>query len=357
MRLASADMAIFEHRFVPPGSDAGTDPTSRLLQIMTGYWATQILRTAAELRIADHLVDAGSTAAELAAAVGTDPENTERFLRGCGAIGLVTSDDEKRFGATELLDLLRSDSPGSLRDLALWGGMDSHWRAWGRLADAVRDGKDQAVEVFGDTVFAHFANDPAEGETFTRAMAAMTRTLGDRLAAIIDPGPARVVVDVGGASGVLSRALLRTRDDLSAVVLDLPHVVPEIEQEARREGMTDRVRAVAGDFLREVPEGDLYLLKHILHDWDDESCVRILANCRRAMRPGGRVLVMEMVLGPVTGPPIAPLFDLNMMVLLPGRERTVAQFATLFDRAGLDFEGSVDTGTSIALLISRATCR
>ncbi|MGY0071329.1 methyltransferase [Streptomyces sp. QTS137] len=344
-------MTLFEHDFVAAGS---TEPpvgdTGRMLQMMTGYWVTQVVRTAAELRIADHLHATGATPAEVAAAESLDPDSAFRFLRTCASLGLAASTDGKRFVSTALLDTLRTDAPGSLRDLALWGGAESHWLPWGRLADSIRTGTPQAEAALGTSFFDWLATVPGEAEVFTNAMTAMTRGLAHQLADVIDLEGAEVVVDVGGAGGNLVQTLMRRHPGLTGVVLDLPHVGSEADASAARLGVTDRFTFVGGDFFDEVPPADVHLLKFVLHDWDDDSCVRILRNCREALGPGGRVLVMELLVDKVGSPGLEPLMDLNMMTLSTGRERSLDEFENLFERAGLTPARTMSSASRVSVL-------
>ncbi|MEW2065766.1 methyltransferase [Streptomyces sp. NPDC007346] len=329
-------MTLFERDFVAAGSvEPPGDDTGRMLQMMTGYWVTQVVRTAAELRIADHLYGDGATPADVAAAESLDPDSTFRFLRACASLGLAASTDGKRFVSTSLLETLRTDAPGSLRELALWGGAESHWLPWGRLSDAIRTGTPQAEAALGAPFFDWLAAAPAEAGVFTDAMTAMTRSLAHRLADVIGLEGSEVVVDVGGAGGNLVQTLMRRHPGLTGVVLDLPHASPEAEASAAGLGVADRFTFVGGDFFERVPSGDVHLLKFVLHDWDDDACVRVLRNCREALNPGGRVLVMELVVDEVGTPGLEPLMDLNMMALSTGRERSLKEFGKLFQRAGL----------------------
>ncbi|WP_444960506.1 methyltransferase [Nocardiopsis sp. M1B1] len=344
-------MTLFEHDFVAAGSaEPPGDVTGRMLQMMTGYWVTQVVRTAAELRIADHLYAGGATPEEVAEAESLDPDSTFRFLRACASLGLAASPDGKRFVSTSLLDTLRTDAPGSLRPLALWGGAESHWLPWGRLSDTIRTGTTQAEAALGAPFFEWLATIPGEAGVFTDAMTAMTRGLARHLADVIEVGSAEVVVDVGGSSGNLVQTLMQRHTGLAGVVLDLPHVAAEAGASASRLGVADRFTFVDGDFFEEVPAGDVHLLKFVLHDWDDDACVRILRNCRRALKPGGRVLVMELIVDKVGAPGLEPLMDLNMMALSTGRERSLGEFEDLFERAGLTTAGTTSSASLVSVM-------
>ncbi|MFD3687089.1 methyltransferase [Nocardiopsis sp. NPDC058631] len=344
-------MTLFEHDFVAAGSaEPPRDDTGRMLQMMTGYWVTQVVRTAAELRIADHLYASGATPSEVAAAESLDTDSTFRFLRACASLGLAASTDGERFVSTPLLDTLRTDAPGSLRDLALWGGAESHWLPWGRLSGAIRSGTTQAKDALGTSFFDWLATAPAEAEVFTNAMTAMTRSLAHQLADVIHLKGTEVVVDVGGAGGNLVQTLMQRHHGLTGVVLDLPHVSAEADASASDLGVTDRFAFVGGDFFEEVPPGDVHLLKFVLHDWDDDACVRILRNCRESLEPGGRVLVMELLVDEVGTPGLEPLMDLNMMALSTGRERSLDEFENLFERAGLTLTRTVPSASLVSVL-------
>lgn len=311
------------------------DSTTRMMSMITGYWVTQIVHAVAELSVADHLADRPLTAQELAAQAGSDPDATFRLLRACASLGLTTADEQRRFSGTPLLETLRTGGPHSLRDIALVHGSPGHWLSWGHFPQAVRVGSPQTAAALGMDIWDHFVANPAEGERFSHSMTELTAGLSEEVARLIDISDVSVAVDVGGANGSLLHALMRADDTLRGVVLDLPSVEATAVAEAEKAGLRERITVVGGSFFDPVPRGDLFLLKAVLHNWDDESCVTILRNCREACNPGGRVVVVEMPLGPVGEPGFAPLLDLNMLAVLPGRERDLADYDALLDAAGL----------------------
>jgi hypothetical protein len=235
------------------------------------------------------------------------------------------------------LGTLRTNVPGSLHSLAIAWAAPGHWLPWGRFLDSLRTGESQTGPALGANIWNYYAQKPEEGETFTQAMHGFTSGLAQEVARVVDTSTAKVAVDIGGASGTLVHSLLTANSQLHGIVLDLPDVVPSATAAAAALGLTERSRAMAGDFFTAVPEADIYLLKNVLHDWNDEEAVRILKRCRQAMRRGGRVVVIEMLLGEMGEPGIASLMDLNMMVLLTGRERTLTEFSGLLQDAGLRF--------------------
>ena len=324
------------------GRDAADPEASSglMMRLITGHFASQVVRAFAELGIADLLAQGPLPAAQVAMEVGADAAAMARLLRGGAALGLVTADveadvDRALFSPTPLLDTLRRDAPGSLRGLAVALASSGTWRPWGDFVAAVRTGKRRTVAALGCDYFEYLTRTPDEAEAFTAGMDGVTASLAGQVARVIGASSASVAVDVGGATGALLHALLAANAGLRGVVFDRPEVVPAALAAAERAGLSDRVSVVAGDFFETVPEADLYLLKWILHDWDDAACMRILANCRRAMRPAGRVVVVELRLGGAGDPGPAALMDLNMMVMLTGRERTVAEYDALLAAAAL----------------------
>jgi SAM-dependent methyltransferase len=310
-------------------------PTEQMSQMIKAYWTSQIVGTFARLGIPDHLASGPLAAGEVAQLIDSHPGATNRLMRAAIELGLVAPTPDARFGLTALGETLRSDLPGSLRDSAIALTAPGHWLPWGQLSEAVRTGRCQTVETLGAELFQYYADNPSEGRSFTGAMSVTSRQMADEIARVVDASAAKLVVDIGGASGTLIAAVLNTNPTLVGTILDRPDVVPRAKAAVAERGLSFRCSVVGGDFFLAVPEADIYLLKYIIHDWDDDRSIRILSNCARALRPNGRVVLIERLLpddgaaGPVS------LADLNMLVVLPGRERTLGEYAALFKRAGL----------------------
>jgi len=315
--------------------DATDKDFEKMWQMLYGFRVTQIAGALATYSIADHLAKGPATAEQIAAIEGIDSVATFRLLRACASLGLVTCDESLAFSATSLLGTLRRNVSGSLHGLAIAFSAPGHWLSWGRFLDAVRTGKSQTLPALGASIWDYYAKQPEEGKAFTNASHGLTSRVAEEVTRLIDASKVKLVVDVGGASGTLVHSLMIANAHMHGIILDLPNVVPSATAAAAALGLAERSRVLAGDFFASVPEADLYLLKHILHDWDDEQAVRLLKNCRRAMDPGGRVVVIEMLLGEIGEPGWAPLSDLNMMVLLTGRERTLAEYDSLLKETGL----------------------
>lgn len=308
-----------------------------MMGMLTGYWVSQIVRSAAVFNLAGHLAAGVDTPHAIAEAEHLDPSATHRLLRTLASLGLVTSDDGVHFAATSLLETLRADPPHSLRGMVLAMSAPGHWLPWGHFPDAVRTGDRQikpALEGF-ETVFDYLAVHPDQAGAFTEAMSNLSAAAAIEIAKVVDTSGVDCALDVGGANGEVVRAMMRANPDLRGGVFDLPNVVPDAEAAARNDGLGDRFSAIGGDFFGSVPSADLYLLKYVLHDWPDDSCVQILKNCRAALQEGGRIVIVDYLVGEVGDPGLAPLMDMNMLVMTGGRERDLAEFDALFAAAGL----------------------
>ena len=314
--------------------EATDNDFKQMMQMLNGFIVTQITGAVATYSIADHLAKGPATAEQIAKVEGIDSTAAFRLLRACASLGLVTCDDGRTFSATPLLGTLRRNVPGSLHSLAIVWSAPGHWLSWGRFLDAVRTGESQTVPALGATVWDYYAQQPEEGAAFTNAMHGFTSGVAQDVTRLVDTSTAKLAVDIGGASGTLVHSLMTANPQLHGIIFDRPDVVPSATAAAEALGLAKRSRALAGDFFTDVPEADIYLLKHILHDWNDEQGVRILERCRQAMRPGGRIIVIEMLLGEIGEPGLAPLIDLNMMVMLTGRERSLSEYRALLKQAG-----------------------
>jgi hypothetical protein len=312
----------------------GDRPTMALLGMIHGYWNSQVVRAAADLRLADHLAAGPLTAEEVADLESSDPHATYRLMRACTGLGLLAHDGDGRFSVTPAGALLQTGVPGSLRDHALAFGAPGHWLPWGQLPEAVRKGETQAAAVLGAGLFDYLAGQPEEAAQFAASMQALTGAIAADAARVIDASGVSLAVDVGGGTGHLVRELMRINDGLHGLVLDFPGAANAASEAAEAEGLGTRFCAEAGDFFAAVPAADLYLLKAILHDWDDDSCVRILRNCREAARSGARMIVIENVIRDVARDRFATLLDMNMLAVTTGQERDLAAYDALFAASG-----------------------
>jgi SAM-dependent methyltransferase len=329
----------------PSPQIAANRPVEQMSQMIRAYWVSQVVGTFARLGIPDHLTNGPLAASEVAQLIACHPGATHRLMRAAIELGLVASGPDARFSLTALGETLRSDIPGSMRDSASALTASAHWLPWGQLSEAVRTGRCQTVETLDSELFQYYADNPSEGHAFTGAMSETSIQVADEIARIVDTSTAKLVVDIGGASGTLIAALLNENPALMGTILDRPHVLPRANAAIAKRGLSFRCSVVEGDFFVAVPEADIYLLNHIIHDWDDDRGLRILSNCARALRPNGRVVLIERILPDDGAAGPASLADLNMLVVLPGRERTLGEYGALLTRAGLRLN-QVTSGTS-----------
>lgn len=324
---------------------------AQMFQMIHGYTVSQIVHTVALYSLPEHLAQGPATPAEIAEAESLNPDATFRLMRACASIGLMTYDGHSKFAATPLLNTLHKDDANSLRGFALLQPAPVNWLPWGQLSDAVKTGEPQAVATLGRTVWEYLADSPALVAAFTETMKSSSLVFNREAAKLVDTQSIRVAVDIGGASGTLIHSLMKENPTLQGVVFDLPHVVPTAIKAGQELGLQDRFSVVAGDFFATaLPPADLFLLKLILHDWNDEACLSILKNCRRTINPGGRILVVESLIDEIGTPGFAPILDMTMLVELGGRERNLEEYKALFTAAGFRFSSATPTSTPWVLI-------
>jgi SAM-dependent methyltransferase len=317
-----------------PTNTATREEHEAVYRLIMAGWGTQVTRTLAFLSVAEHFEAGPLTARQIADRLSSDPDMTFRLLRAATAMGYLAFDpDTSQFSGTAMLDVLRGDSALSLKHYALTAASEVFWLPSLRLTDTVLQGRNHAEEVLGCTPFEYFAEREPEARIFSFAMTELSTPVINEAVAAIDIGEAQLAVDVGGADGAFVARLLERHPELRGVVLDLPQVMAGVAEEARRRGLAGRMTGTPGDFFEQLPSADLYLLKFVLHDWDDVSCQRILSNIRRAMNPGARLIIVEMMAD--TGTLEASLMDIAMMFAFTGQERDEPHFASLLSAAGL----------------------
>jgi ubiquinone/menaquinone biosynthesis C-methylase UbiE len=324
-----------------PSADARSERA--LLELIVGYWNTQALRVAARLGIADALAGGPLDVAQLAAATGAHPGSLRRLLNFLRGIDIVEGADGAGYALTELGRLLRSDVEGSMRDLAILYG-EEFYDVWGSLLHQVRTGEYAFESVFGTDMFGYFAAHPETGRTFDRAMIAGRAFLA-RVPEVHDFSAARLVVDVAGGSGALLAAVLKKNPAARGVLFDRAAVVETARRLLEAGGVADRCSFESGDFFAAVPAGgDVYVLCRILHDWEDEQCLALLANCHAAMAPGGELVIVERVLPEdgesAAGRDLALAYDMHMMTVAGGGERSASAYRALLSAAGFDLRAS-----------------
>ena len=329
----------------PPLPAPGASPRDQVMAMITGYWASQVCGATARLGLADHLADGPATIAELAAATSADPDGLGRLLRAAATIGLVTENDSGWFSLTPLgAELTGDQAGGSLRELAIALTAPGHWLPFGRLPEAVVSGQPQAVAALGTDVWAYYARHPEEGAAFARAMSSISAEAAAAVLACWDASRFRRIVDVGGSQGILLAGLLDAAPSATGVLFDRPEVADGARATLAARGLADRVDVICGDFLEDVPPGgDLYLLKSVLHDWDDQQALRILRNVHQVAQPGTTLAIIEGTLPSQPAPSYMHLMNLLMLVELNGRERTTEDYASLLGQAGYRLRRTIPT--------------
>jgi hypothetical protein len=338
-----------------------------VLAQVNASWTTQVLRAACLLHVPDHLAQGPLSVEYLAVATGCHGPSLRRLLRAMATLDLCTEAPDAGFALTATGRLLCEDHPDSLRAWALLVG-GPLWQRWGELDESVRTGLSHKQRVLGEEGFGDLAANAPAAALFHRAMREMTRGVSEAIADALmsacdlDTAESVCVVDVGGGQGELLAGLLRRHAAWRGVLFDLPAGVQGAQQLLQTAGVAERCVIASGDFFEAVPDGgDVYLLKSVLHNWDDARCVRILGHCRQAMRAGGCVVAVERLMADRLGTGAADRAvarsDLNMLVALTGRERTAAEFAALFARAGLSAPRVVATQSDFALISAKAAAQ
>jgi hypothetical protein len=314
-------------------ASAASDPAvvAELMERIWGFMASQALHAAASLEVFDRLEARAGSAGELAAACGAQEEALERLLGFLTSLGLLRQGADGRYALTERGGYLRADHPSSLHGLALLYGRPLFWQPWGNLLQTVQGGQPAFDAIHGTGLFDYLDGRTADTSAFHAAMAAGSRLSLQAILQAYDFSACRKIVEVGGGTGTLLRGILERYPAATGVLCDLPSVVAA----ADRGQMPERMKWAGSDMFAAIPEGgDTYIYKRIVHDWDDLDVIRMLRVCRRAIDPHGRLLIIESVLKPAGQADPARWMDLNMLVMLRGKERTEEAYRRLFEAAG-----------------------
>jgi hypothetical protein len=312
------------------------DASRELFRLIGGYQVSQAISVAARLRISDVLATGPMSLDELAAASGTDTRALARLMRALTALGLYTADGGT-FANTELGAALRADAPRSAAGWARFIGTGSYWQTYAALEQSVRTGDTAFSILHGEPVWEYRARHPDEQDAFDAAMTSMADAVSSAVVAAYDFSRYGTVVDVGGGHGRLLLGILERYPTVKGVLFDQTDVVAGAS--------ADRFQVVGGDFFDSVPGGDALVLKSVIHDWADAESIAILRNCRQALRPGGRVLLVEQLLDLSPDPVRTAFSDLNMLIMTGGRERTTDEYRTLLAAAGLELVDTVATAS------------
>ena len=336
------------------GNEVNSSPQAalELQRLVNGFQITQAIHVAAVLGVADRIADDPIPVAEIAAAVGAHPDALYRLLRALAALGIFREHDERCFSMTAMGDCLRTESPNPVRPHAIFFGQKNQWDAWSHLLHSVRTGENAFLAVHGVSTWEYRARHPDQNDIFNAAMTGNSRRVEQAIVEAFDFSRFTRVADIGGGQGSLLAALLQANANLRGVLFDRPHVVAAAGPVFAAAGVADRCETIGGDILVSAPDGcDAYVMKYIIHDWDDAHCRRILRACRAVMTCDARLIVIDRLLGPPNEDPAVKLSDLHMLVGPGGQERTLEEFAALFDAERLRIAEVRPTRSPVSLLV------
>ena len=306
-----------------------------MIQYITGFWMSRAVWIVAKLGLPDLLQSGPKTVAELAEATGTHAPSLYRILRALTSAGIFKKESDDRFALTPLSETLITNAPGSVRWFIISELGQEHYPAWGNLMHSVKTGGIAFDNFFGADIWRYFSQNPEDAAVFNDSMSGMTAAANEAIMSVYDFSPFKTVVDVGGGHGGLITSILKQNPEARGILFDAPKVIEGARQKLEANGVANRCQTVAGNFFQAVPEGgDAYVMKWIIHDWEDEKAITILKNCRKQMQPNGRVIIVDCVVPDNDEPDLSKTFDLNMLVMTGGKERTAAEFEQLLAAAG-----------------------
>ena len=340
---------------VSPVQPASQAASQLLMQIGTGHFVASALQVVVRLAIPARIADAALTVAELATATGVQEDALYRVLRALASVGLFDEASPRRFKLTEAGQALRPDVPGNRHDMALWVTSPVHFRVYAEMMHSVRTGQPAAEKVTGVPVFEYFPRDPELSEIFNNAMTTFSKQVIPAALEAYDFSGIDLLVDVAGGHGAVLTAVLQRYPKMRGVLFDLDHVIAGARPRIAAAGLSDRLETEAGNFFMKVtPGADAYIMKHIIHDWDDDRALRILENIRTAMgtKPG-RVILLESVIPPGNTPDFGKIIDLEMLLMPGGKERTADEFEKLFADAGFELTKIVPTQSPLSVVEAR----
>lgn len=326
-------------------------PHVQLIQMATGYWVSRLIYFAARIGLADHLAKEPRSAAELAGPTKTHARSLHRLMRALASLGILSEHGDSRFSVTPLGQSLTTGAPGSARAAILALAGQWAWKSWEEFPYSMETGKTGTQKALGMPAFDFLAKHPQEASYFSEAMVGIHGGEPPAVAAAYDFSRFGTIVDVGGATGNMLAHVLAKHPQPRGVLYDRPHVVCDAPKLLAERGMTDRISIEAGDFFERVPTGgDAYILSHIIHDWSEQQCLVILGNCRKAMKPGSTLLIVESVLPEGNQPHFGKLLDMVMLVMPGGEERTEPEYAALLAKAGFRLTRVVPTESAVSVV-------
>lgn len=328
-------------------------PSETVMQIGTAYFASSCLYAVAQLKIADLLEDSPKTSADLANRSSTNEDILYRVLRALATVGLFVESAPRTFSNTPASEFLRSNHPNSMRDMVLWIADPFHFDTYRDMLPTLRDGKTALEHIHNKAPFDVIFGDPKEAQVFNNAMTTFSAMVIPAVLEVYDFGGIETLADIAGGHGFVLTAILQKYPQMKGVLFDLDHVVEGARKRVQELGLSNRVQVLSGDFFKSVPAADGYVMKHIIHDWDDDRAIQILKNCAVHLKPGGKIILLEAVLPPGNEPHFGKWLDIEMFMLPGGKERSESEFANLFERAGLKLSRIVPTQSPLCVVESK----
>lgn len=330
-------------------------PAEVMQELILAAWVSQGITAVADLGVADALAAGPLPIDELAGKVGADPDALGRLLRALIGKGIFAQRDDGRYELSPLANVLRSDVPVSMAPMARFIGARQHREHWSLLTEAIRTGSTVVPALRGKGFFDYLGDEPEFGQIFNDAMTSLSGLSIGPVVDAYDFTRFGTIVDVAGGHGRLLAAILASAPDAQGVLYDLPEVIAGAPALLRESHVAERVRLAEGSFFDGVPQGaDAYVLKHIIHDWDDDESIQILRNVRSAAAPGAALLLVETVIPEDDSASVAQWTDMEMLIINDGRERTANEYRRLFDEAGFEMVGVVDTASRFSVIEGRA---
>lgn len=327
-------------------------PPERVAQLLSGYWASQMLYVGAKLGLADLLQDGPRTADELAQATQTHAPSLYRLLRGLASLGIFAEQEGRQFHLTPMAECLRSDVPSSQRAMAIMAG-ELFYKTWGELLSSVRTGQTAFDAIFGMPIFDFLSQHPEQAKLFDQTMVGVHGRETQAMLEAYDFSGIQLLADVGGGNGSVITAILKKHAHLRGILFDLPGVAERARANIQAAGLSERCQVVGGSFFESVPRAEAYLLRHIIHDWDDAKSTIILKNIHQSMTHDGRLLLVESVIPPGNEPSFGKLLDLAMLVLPGGQERTQPEYSRLYEQCGFRLTQIVPTRSEVSVIEGR----
>jgi O-methyltransferase domain/Dimerisation domain len=319
-------------------------PQETMMGLISGFWVARSIYLAASLGVADVFDDRPKAIAQLAAATNTEPRSLYRLLRALSSVGIFTEVSDRCFELTPLAATLKSDSPGSMRYAALAQMGVEHSLGWSNGLHSLRTGEIAFDAAAGMSVWDYYAQHPEEGQAFSQSMTSMGTSIAQAVAQTYDFSEFNTIVDIGGAQGSLISAIVRSHPHLNGILFDLPEIIATANVDAN-------IQPIAGNFFESVPSGgDAYLMRWIIHDWDDEKSLMILKNCHQAMPDHGKLLLVESLIPPGNDPSPAKFIDIIMLLMVGGRERTEEEYRSLLRSSGFELTRVIPTPSMLSII-------